>query len=118
MANTGLVQLVTMIPTKPCMKWELYFFGPIKPIAARTSNRYILVVTDYASKWVESCALKMKIATMTAKFLYEKVMTKYECPLILVNDYESCFINVATEHLVEHFLLQHMTLTTYYPQDN
>src|SRR5450759_108928 len=36
----------------------------------------------------------------------------------LVSDQGSHFINEAIEHLVEHFLLQHRTSTTYYPQGN
>jgi hypothetical protein len=35
------------------MKCDLGFIGPIKPTKKLTRNKYILVVTDCATKWVK-----------------------------------------------------------------
>jgi hypothetical protein len=71
MANRGLAQLVTIRHAEPFIKCRLDFIGPIKSVAARTYNRYILVATNYATKWVEACAFKTNTTTVIAKFLYE-----------------------------------------------
>ena len=42
-----------VLPLEPFQKWGLDFMGPFKPAAARTGNRYIIVATDYCTKWVK-----------------------------------------------------------------
>lgn len=69
-------------------------------MAARTNNRYILMATHYTIKWVEARPLKTNKAVVTAKFLYEQILTLYRCLLILTSDQGSHFINEVIEHLV------------------
>jgi hypothetical protein len=40
------------------------------------------------------------------------------CPLIIVIDQEVHFINEAIKYFIDHFLLKHVSFTTYYPQRN
>jgi len=68
------------------MKWAFDFMGPIKPIRRYIGNKYIFVTTNYATKWVKARALKINIATITAKFLYECILTKFGCPLTIVTN--------------------------------
>jgi hypothetical protein len=68
------------------MKWGLDFIGPNKPTWTLKGNKYILVTTDYATKWVEAKALKTNIAVVTARFLYEYILTRFGCPLNIVVD--------------------------------
>ena len=82
-----------VLPLEPFQKWGLDFVGPIKPKTQRSGARYILVATDYATKWVEAVALKDNTATSVARFLYKNIMSRFGCPIELVSDQGTHFLN-------------------------
>ena len=110
-------KLMTTLPAEPFMKWGLDFVGPVKK-TRHTGKKYILVATDYATKWVEARALRTNSAQEAAQFLYEAILTRFGCPLHFVSDQGSHFLNGTIQVLTKHFLLRHTTSTTYYPQGN
>jgi transposase InsO family protein len=55
---------------------------------------------------------------VTARFIYENILTRFGCPLYLVSDQGTHFINEAIQYLTDHYLIKHRTSTTYYPQGN
>jgi hypothetical protein len=114
----SLAKLVTSSLKKPFLKWGLNFIGPIMSVWRYMRNKYILVAIDYATKWVETRALKTNITTITTMFLYECILTKFGCPLIIVVNQGVHFINDAIKYLTNHFLMKHVSSTTYYPQGN
>jgi hypothetical protein len=67
---------------------------------------------------VEAKALKTNIVVIITKFLYECILTRFGCSLIIVIDQGVHFINDAIKYLKDNFLLKHVNSTTYYPHGN
>jgi hypothetical protein len=107
-----------VMPQAPFEKWGIDYVGPIKPAARGSQARYIIVATDYLTKWAEAKAVRKADAKSTAKFLYENIITRFGCPLELVSDQGTHFINEVIGELLRTFLIIHRKSTPYYPRAN
>ena len=115
---SGRWPLVPILPLAPFEKWGIDFVGPIQPVTKHRKNRYILVATDYTTKWVEAVALQKNDARVTARFLFENIITRFGCPLELVSDRGTHFLNSTIEALTRVYLIKHRATTPYNPKAN
>ena len=69
-------------------------------------------------KWVEAKALKDNTATSTAKFVYESIWCRFGCPIELVSDQGTHFINKLIHELTTYYAAVHKKSMPYYPQAN
>ncbi|MCO5547221.1 hypothetical protein L7F22_000666 [Adiantum nelumboides] len=106
-----------ILPLEPFQKWGMDFVGPVKPTSSR-GNRYILVATNYCTKWVEAVELKDNKAASVAKFLYHNIMTRFGCPVELVSDRGTHFLNEVIQELTKTHMILHKNSTPYHPQAN
>jgi hypothetical protein len=113
-----MAKLIITLLKEPFQKWGLDFIKPIKLANHYSSNQYILVATDYATKWVEARALRINVTTVTVKFLYDHILTWFGCPLTIVTNQGTHFINDTIFYLTDHFVLRHTNFLVYYPQWN
>jgi len=99
------------------VKWGLDFVRLVKLVGQSIGNMYTLIGTNYATKWMEVNVLCTNMIAITIKFLYELMLTRFGCPLTIVIDYGVHFINDAIKYLTNHFMLKHLSSTTYYPHE-
>ena len=84
---------------EPFEKWALDFIGPINPPSKQ--KKYILVCTDYVTKWVEAKALVYATENSVVNFLYEDIFTRFGAPREIVTDQGGQFTSNLVETLME-----------------
>jgi hypothetical protein len=63
------IPLKEKIVIEPFERWELDFIGPFNPKS--NQKAYILVATDYMTKWVEAKALPNAIEEVVIKCIFK-----------------------------------------------
>jgi hypothetical protein len=109
--------LTPIIPLAPFEKWGIDFIGSISPVSSQ-KKRYIILATDYATKWVEARVTRKNDAQTSASFLFEEVMMRFGHPLELVTDRGTHFLNDVIVDLTTKYLIKHQKTTPYNPKAN
>ena len=81
------------VSLQPFEKWAIDFVGPIQRLGKKTSARYIITVTKYLTRCVETELVKDCIGATSANFLFEYVLTRFGCPKVLMSDKGTQFLN-------------------------
>ena len=93
-------------------KWGIDFVGPIKSVST-CRNRYIIMATDYATKWIEARPTWKNDAATTAVFLFEEIMMQFGHPLEIVSDRGTHFLNDIICDITTKYLINHRKTTPY-----
>lgn len=80
------------LPLVPFEKCEIDDVGDVHPHYLK-DMAYIMVATDYLTKWAEVKAVKTNIATHVATFMYKNFIFRFDCPKILVINRGIYFLN-------------------------
>jgi len=110
------IPMQPQVTFKPFDKWGMDFIGPIEPPSRK--KQYIILCTNYLTKWDEAKAIKAATEEKVVEFLRENVFYKFGYPRELVIDQGSQF----TSHMIENLLSQQniklRTSTPYHSQAN
>ncbi|GBC33783.2 putative integrase core domain protein [Rhizophagus irregularis DAOM 181602=DAOM 197198] len=101
-----------------CQKWKLPIKSePLHPIKVgrpfdrigmdivgllpitRTGNQYIIVATEYLTKWPEARALPDAKAASVVPFFYDDIICRHGCPKELLTDQGTHFVNELLDSL-------------------
>ena len=80
--------------------------------------RYIVTRTGYLTRWEEAKAVRNCDAATAAQFIFENIISRFGCPIILMSDQGTHFLNRTIQALTEEFQIQHHKSTPYHPQAN
>ena len=76
------------------------------------------MATDYVTKWVEARATIRNDAHISMSFLFERIMMKFGCPLELVSDRGTHFLNEVISNLTARYGIKDLKTTPYNPKAN
>ena len=97
--------------------WERIAMDIVEPVReSRKGYRSILVISDYASRFVMTIAMKDQTARTVAKCLVHKVITKYGAPQNVLTDRGTNFLSNLVKEICILFKIKQMRTTAYHPQ--
>jgi transposase InsO family protein len=104
------------VDLEPFERWAMDFVGPINP----PSNHkvYILVCTNYMTKWVEEKSLIRASEEVVLAFLFEDIFVRFGVPKELLTDGGPPFTSHKFESLLNKYHVFHRTTSPYHPQGN
>jgi hypothetical protein len=100
----------------PFEKIGIDFVGPLS--VTSQNNKYIIVATDYFTKWPEARPVSEATAASAANFIYEDIICRHGCPQVILSDRGSHFRNQIVDNLLTKFEIKHLYSTPYHPETN
>ncbi|CAF4107149.1 unnamed protein product [Rotaria magnacalcarata] len=103
-------------PEGPLALVGVDYCGPL-PRTPR-DNQYVLVITDYFTRYTSAIALPNCTAETTAQTLFNEFFCKYGIPSIMLSDRGTHFNNKLMENIQKLIGYSHIYSTSYHPQTN
>jgi transposase InsO family protein len=112
----GLLQSVEP-PTAVFETIDVDFMGPF-PASSKNQNRFLFVVIDELSKWVELIPMRAATAKKVAENLENQVFCRFGIPKNVLSDNGSQFTSKIMKKLCQQWRVTHKLISPYHPQAN
>ncbi|KAM2000879.1 hypothetical protein ACFX16_008142 [Malus domestica] len=93
------------------------FIRQIYPFSSK-GRTFIIVATNYFTKWVEASAVRTITSTDVKTFIETKILHRYRVPEMIVTDRGTSFILKEVEEFASKFKIKMIQTIPYYPQSN
>jgi hypothetical protein len=111
------VELHPIIKPWPFREWGLDFIGEIHPSSSK-GHRFVLVATDYFTKWTEVVALKNMTHREVIEFINEHIIHRFGIPQTLTTDQGTSFMAKEVREFAELYRIKLLNSSPYYAQAN
>nr|GEU51203.1 reverse transcriptase domain-containing protein [Tanacetum cinerariifolium] len=98
-----------------CEIFDVWGIDFMSPFPSLRGNKYILVVVNYLSKWVEAKALPTNDARVICKFL-KSLFARFGSPQAIISDHRTHFCNDQFAKVMLKYEVTHRLSTVYHPQ--
>lgn len=116
-AEERLNVIVPISISKLFERWGLVFIGSLK-VRQLHWCRYIVVATEYLTKWAKARALPDNTLVSTTRFIYEQIVTRYNIPIQITSNRGGHFVNHVVHLMMTEFRIFHNLSSPYYPRMN
>jgi ribonuclease HI len=117
------LQLVPTAELHPIIKpwafkrWGLDFIGEIHPSSSK-GHRFVLVATDYFTKWTGAVALKNMTHREVIEFITEHIIHRFGIPQTLTTDQGVSFMSKEVREFAKLYIIKLLNSSLYYAQAN
>src|SRR6185437_13120878 len=101
----------------PFRGWGLDFIGQINPPSSK-EHCFVLVATDYFTKWTKTVPLKNMTHKEVIEFITEHIIHRFGIPQTLTTDQSSSFISKEVRAFAESYKIKLLNSSPYYAQAN
>ncbi|CEP13583.1 hypothetical protein [Parasitella parasitica] len=103
-------------PSRPFYMVGTDCIGPLE--RTRSGNKYIMVASDYLTRWPIAIACRNINASTTDKFLFDHIVSVYGVPSFLVSDRGSNYMSSYLQSFLRKLECTHRFTTSRRPQSN
>ena len=111
----GLLQPIEP-PRRPFQQIGMDLLGPFP--TSTSGNKWIVVATDYLTRYAETKALPKGSAAEVARFFVENILLRHGAPEVLITDRGTAFTAELTQAILRYSHTSHRRTTAYHPQTN
>ena len=115
-APLGTIKSCTSTSTKPFEKVSWDIMEPLPP--SESGNKYILVVTDLFTKWVEAFPIHDTTSSTLATMLVDQFISRYSVPVVLHSDQGANLCSEVIKTICKLLGMGQTRTSAYHPQGN
>jgi hypothetical protein len=106
-----------IIKSWPFRGWGFDFIGQIHPPSFK-GHHFMLVDTDYFTKWTEVVPLKNMTHKEVIEFTTEHIIHRFCIPQTLMTDHGTSFVSSQVREFIESYKIRLLNSSPYYAQAN
>ena len=88
--------------------------GPFPP--SSKGSRYIVVFSDYLTRWVEAFPVPSVGATIIARLLIDEIISRHRAPRVLLSDRGTNLLSKVVAEVCKIFQIQKVNTSSYHPK--
>jgi hypothetical protein len=119
----GNIQRVPASALNPIIKpwpfrgWGIDLIGQINPPSSK-GHKFVLLATDYFTKWVEAIPLKKVTSENMVEFVKEHIIYRFGIPQTITTDQGAQFVSLEFREFAESMGIKLFNSSPYYAQAN